>query len=107
MHKPQVLVLLETRLREENATKHIKKLNHMFAKHELTYGNGFSGGIWVFWNPHQIGLTVLCKSDQQISFTINNIIRGQLKTAIFSSVCLSELGKEETFMARSDQSPKG
>lgn len=61
--------MLETRTKERNAHCVITHLSRLFHMHELVYGNGFSRGIWVFWDLSSINLNLLEKTNQHITFS--------------------------------------
>lgn len=56
-----ILVMLDTRTKEINARHMVARLNILYIMHEVLHGSGHTGGIWVFWNPHLIHLSLLDK----------------------------------------------
>lgn len=42
-HKPDILIMTETRTKEENASRMISRLSRIFFKHNPMHGNGLAG----------------------------------------------------------------
>lgn len=52
-HKPDILALLETRMREHNAKLPMEKLSRRYQIYEVMHGNGHTGGIWVSFGTQE------------------------------------------------------
>lgn len=68
LHNMPTLVLLETKIREDKASRVLSKINQFYSARELKFGNRFSGGIWVFWDTAQVPMSKMDDSDQHITF---------------------------------------
>lgn len=63
-HKPDLVIITETRISGERASSIINTLG--FDMHYKVDAMGFSGGIWMLWNPTTIQVNILASSFQEI-----------------------------------------
>ncbi|KAJ8436976.1 hypothetical protein Cgig2_012263 [Carnegiea gigantea] len=84
MQRPDILALLETHLSGRRAYEVCTQTGfHQWYRVEA---RGFSGGIWVLWNPHEIGLRVLLAHDQFITMEVHKgSARPWLYTVVYAS----------------------
>lgn len=82
---PTVLILLETKIKEEAADRVCSRIN--FANSHRVDGNGAKGGIWVFWHPAKVHIDIVHQSSQAIHMVIQVISSSSpfLFTAIYAS----------------------
>lgn len=55
--KPDILVLLETRVDAGRASNICKRIG--FSEVFAVHGNGFAGGIWVAWNKETVNVRII------------------------------------------------
>lgn len=48
----------------------VEFLNPAYPRNKLVLGNGYSGGIWSFWDPNTLTVTPVEDSHQLITFSI-------------------------------------
>lgn len=68
IHDMAILVLLESKICEPRASGIISKLSQLYQANQLKFGNGYSGDIWVFWDPARVALSLLDDSHQHMTF---------------------------------------
>lgn len=71
IHKPNVIALVETHMGGQQADK-IATLIH-YAGHTRVDAQGFSGGIWIFWQPDLVTIEPIIKHDQFITMDIKRV----------------------------------
>lgn len=79
--RPDVLVLLETRANSAYASRLPESLG--FQNHFRVPSEGFSGGIWVFWNKTSSHLSVIASDSQTVHLEVSE----PNKAAWFLSCC--------------------
>ena len=67
-NNPQVLALVETHMGGNQAEKIAKILN--YSGHTRVDANGFSGGIWVYWQKDVVTVEPIIKHEQYITMNI-------------------------------------
>lgn len=68
INRPSVLVLVETHLSGDQAQKVCEKIG--FGGQLRVEAQGFSGGIWMFWDPAMVGVTSYGFHSQHLSVEI-------------------------------------
>lgn len=63
-HKPNLVILTETRLSGERAQNTINNLG--YEKHYKVDAMGFSGGLWMLWDPNAVDVDIIGSSFQEI-----------------------------------------
>lgn len=57
LHQPSILALMETKGNSSKAPDIAKSLK--FSRVEVVEGDGFSGGLWLFWKEETVNLEVI------------------------------------------------
>lgn len=68
VHNMAILVLQETKISENRAAGLISKIGQLFQANQLKFGNSYLGGIWVFWDPARVALSLIEDSRQHMTF---------------------------------------
>ncbi|XP_010666466.1 uncharacterized protein LOC104883619 [Beta vulgaris subsp. vulgaris] len=71
VHKPNIIALVETHMGGNHAEK-IANLLH-YSGHTRVDAQGFSGGIWIFWQPELVTMEPILKHDQFITMDIKRV----------------------------------
>lgn len=66
LHKPSVLILLETKTQSSQSISSICKYSNLL-QFTCAEAHGYAGGIWVLWDPHFVDLEVVSIDDQIIT----------------------------------------
>lgn len=87
LHKPVILVLVETKVHSLSASVILQKshLNKVVAIEAI----GFSGGIWVFWGDAFLDLEVLSVCDQIVTMAVK---RKSCSVGFLGNLCFSKTG---------------
>lgn len=82
-HKPDLVILTETRLSGERANTVINSLG--FERSYKVDPMGFSGGIWILWNPHNITVEPHSTSFFEVHLQIQVSYNIFILTALYAS----------------------
>lgn len=82
-HKPNLVILTETRLSGERAQNTINSLG--YEKHYKVDAMGFSGGIWMLWDPSFVDVDILASSFQEIHSHVKVSGFSFLLTSLYAS----------------------
>lgn len=87
-HKPH-MVLLETRVCIKVVSRFVEFMNPAYPRNKLALGDGFLGGIWLFWDPNTLTVIPVEDSFQHITFSITtttNIPHTFFLTTVYASL---------------------
>lgn len=62
--------MLETKLHPDRAVHTFPTLCRMFDVYKILNGNGYAGGIWVFWDSNRVYLSFMAISKQMLTFSV-------------------------------------
>ncbi|KAJ4847785.1 hypothetical protein Tsubulata_003331 [Turnera subulata] len=67
-HRPSIIVLVETWVESAKVAPFLER--HGYNGGSFVDPVGFSGGIWVFWQTHELRIRVLCQSRQYVHMCV-------------------------------------
>jgi len=81
---PDILFMLETMVKEQNAESIITTLG--FSHHERIPSTNHCGGIWCFWNPVNVDVTIITKDNRAIHCSVADMITNKhcILTAVYA-----------------------
>uniref|UniRef100_A0A803MGT1 Endonuclease/exonuclease/phosphatase domain-containing protein n=1 Tax=Chenopodium quinoa TaxID=63459 RepID=A0A803MGT1_CHEQI len=71
IHKPSMLVLVETHISGENSQQVCYKIN--FSGKTRVDAQGFAGGIWLFWREEEVSVTTFDSNTQHLTVEIRRV----------------------------------
>lgn len=66
-HLPDIVAVLETHTRQQNAQRSMRRISRQYPMHEVMHGNRHKGVICLFWNPQKVSLSIIEKLEQCIN----------------------------------------
>lgn len=95
--RPILLYIVQDLVRDHNITiLLITGLYRLFAASDITCGNGYTGGVWIFWDPACLTLTRVEAMNKRLSESTSTKI---LLGGSFSLLCFSSVAKQEGTLA--------
>lgn len=82
------MILLETKVTRERAVRVLQVIRHLYPNSDLTFGNGFMGGLWVFWDLTRVTLEKLDGSEQHATVHAKPVTNSH-KPFFFTTLCAS------------------
>lgn len=82
-HKPDLIVLTETRLSGDRAHNVVNELG--YRDFYIVDAMGFAGGIWMLWDPNTVSVDIIASSFQEVHSHIKVQHTSFLLTAIYAS----------------------
>lgn len=89
-HKPDLIILTETRTANPLSSNSFKYLNFLYSAYSIIPGTGHGGGIWCLWQPSFFNLssTYYHANNQAISI-VGSLVHNHHLQVVFSAIYAS------------------